>query len=905
MRLNAQQPPSINLLGCIPLKVSLPVLGGSTMTSVSSKPQTSVTSSTASISNSQTASSTSSQMSPVHEAQQDLWKAIQTLVSLQNQAPPLKPVDDGKVLPLSFTQERLWLMNQLEPESSAYNLPFAFRLNGKLDIELLERTLHALLQRHSVLRTTFQSTKEGNVQITGLADKFALSLVNLESCADVELEAQLRQQMRVAAQSPFDLNHEFPLRVTLFRISETDHVLFLNIHHIAFDGWSEGILWKELATVYEALGNDKASPLVSLPVQYDDFSAWQRTWLQGKFLEALQEYWHSTLSDKKLELHLPIDKSYPTVPSRQSASETFNISSELTSSLKAFSRQQGITLFVCLLSAFQVLLHHYTAQNNVFVCSPVANRNRQEIRGLIGYFVNLLVLHANCSNDPSFCSFLTQVRQIVAGAYAHQDLPIQKVISQLDVAQADFSQVMFVLQNTPQQALSLPGLSVESIPIDNGMADFDLSMSLTEQNGGLHGVLKYNQDIFEQVTIVRLLEHFQHILTACIENPEAPISKLIQFTETESDCLKQARCRSITSNRAAQNHSSHAQTFVAPRNNVERQLLDIWETVLEVKKISITDNFFDLGGKSLIAFNLFAQIEERLGCKLPLTTLLTAPTIEQLVSVLHQKRWATQYASLVPLRSQGSKLPLFLVAPGAYTALHYLDLVNLLDSEQPVYGLQSRGLEEDQEPHYSIEAMAAHYLEEILQLNFEGPYLLGGRCGLGASVAFEMAQQLQQQGKQVNLVAFIDPTWNAFRRFFKTAPTQKSIGHYLRRLRYKLSKGLEKYLRSTAKKSTRAVVAESKLNVTSMTSYDQRIQFIERIHKRAMQNYLPQVYPGKIILFQAEDRFTMTEYDRWEALAKQGLERHSITGKHQHMLQEPNIQVLAQKLQICLDRANS
>ncbi|NER80070.1 MAG: hypothetical protein F6K42_10895 [Leptolyngbya sp. SIO1D8] len=869
------------------------------MTSIDSRSRTTTTSAP------QSTHDVKLKVSPLQEAQQDLWKAIQMLVKLQNQSPPLKSLSEGQPRSLSFTQERLWLLNQLEPESSAYNLPFAFRLEGRLQVEVLERTLQALLQRHPVLRTTFQSSNAGDFQLIGEPSQFSLSQMDLQSIAADKLESQLQEKMAETAQLPFDLNHELPLRATLFLISETTHVLLLTVHHIAFDGWSEGILWKELATFYNAFSKGEVVSLDLLPIQYTDFAVWQRAWLRGEFLEVLRRYWREQLTGKDLKLHLPIDKPYPTVPLRQSAFEVIHFFPELTAELKAFSRQEGVTLFVLLLSAFQVLLHQYTAQDSVFVCSPVANRNRKEIRGIIGYFVNLLVLQADCSNNPSFRSFLTQVRQTVTGAYAYQDLPVQQLMSQLDGTQVNFSQVMFVLQNTPQQALSLNELSVESLPIDNGMADFDLSMSLTDQENGLTGILKYNQDLFDHSTIAQLIRHFQQILQAGLSRPDSPVSELIQFTEAETESLAQGRQRAIAANTPRQEQVLQRPTFVAPRNNIERQLVEIWETLLEISPIGVNDNFFELGGESLVAFNLFAQIEARLGYKLPLATLLTAPTVEQLATILQQERWSPEWSSLVPLRSQGSKLPLFLVAPGAYTALHYLDLVNLLDPEQPVYGLQSRGLEENQSPHHTIEEMAAHYLHEMESLDFEGPYLLGGRCGLGATVAFEMAQQLRQRNKQVNLVAFIDPTWNAFRRFFETEPNRKSIRHYLNRLHYLWQeKFLKKVLASTINKAQVAAVENYSEVDHSPNQHDQRIQAITNVHKRAMLNYLPQVYQGRITLFQAEDRFEMAAYDRWQVLATEGLDRHSVTGKHQDMLVPPNIQILAQKLQSCLDHVN-
>ncbi|MEM9008621.1 MAG: condensation domain-containing protein, partial [Cyanobacteria bacterium P01_F01_bin.86] len=332
---------------------------------------------------------------------QDLWEAIRTIIGLQNQAPPLVPVARDQPLALSFTQERLWFLYQLNANNTAYNIPFAFHLQGHLDIAALEQSFQALLQRHEALRTTFASPAEQPVQaIAPTAQTWALNHLDWQGLPAAEQESQIQQQILQETQQPFDLTQGPLLRATLLHLSDRDHILLISVHHIVFDGWSEGILWRELAALYEAFATQQASPLPDLPIQYGDFAHWQRQWLQGDFLDALLKYWRNQLGHGLQALQLPTDHPRPTVQTRRSATQKLALSESLTKSLKTLSRQTGATLFATLLAAFKVLLQRYTDQTDLCVCSPIANRNRKELRGLIGYFVNLLILRTDLAGNP-------------------------------------------------------------------------------------------------------------------------------------------------------------------------------------------------------------------------------------------------------------------------------------------------------------------------------------------------------------------------------------------------------------------------------------------------------------------------------------------------------------------------
>ncbi|MGL5077176.1 MAG: condensation domain-containing protein [Waterburya sp.] len=461
-------------------------------------------------------------------APNDLWQAIKTIIGLQNQAPPLVLVTRDSNLPLSFNQERLWLLDQLSAKSAAYNIPFALRLQGQLNITALKQSFQSILRRHEALRTRFATLGEDFVQIvTESTEDWSLTVEQLPfSLTKKEQEIAIAQLIQETAQKPFDLTTDYLVRASLIQLTPTENLLLITVHHIVFDGWSEGLFWQELSSFYAGLVEENPPPLPALSIQYPDFAVWQRQWLQGDFLAALSSYWQTQLGTNLPELALPIDYPAPAVPSRKSSTYKLILSAPLTAELKQLSYQSGATLFTTLLTAFKVLLYAYTEQEDLFVCSPIANRNRPELKRLMGYFVNLLILRSNLFGNPSFKELLSQVSKTVSGAYAHQDFPLQQLVQDLGLGQTSLSQVMFVLQNNAQTAPSLAGLTVEELEVDNGTADFNLSLSVTECQGELIGVWKYNTDLFAAESITAMAKHWQTILEQVIVNPTQAIDSV-------------------------------------------------------------------------------------------------------------------------------------------------------------------------------------------------------------------------------------------------------------------------------------------------------------------------------------------------------------------------------------------
>ena len=446
--------------------------------------------------------------------------------------------EDVFVFPLSFAQQRLWFVHQMDPASSAYNMPMAFRLSGRLDVEALEWALNEILRRHEILRTTFDVLDQQPVQLVAPSRTLKLSVTNLGSLPAPLREVEAERFANEESQRPFDLACGPLIRATLLQLWPNEHVLLLTIHHIVSDGWSQSILMNELSVLYEAHVTRRGSPLPELPIQYADFAEWQREWLSGAVLDQQIDYWRKHLSGAPPSLELPTDRPRPAVQSFNGARESFNLSRNLSVQLAELSRREDATLFMTLLAAFEVLLYRHTGQSDIVVGTPVANRNRKELEGLIGCFVNTLALRTDLSGDPTFRELLARVRETSLGAFANQDLPFEMLVEELrpvrDSSRNPIFQVIFVLQNMPEADSHQSDLIIKPVDVKTGRAQFDLAFDVTEFEGQIHASLVYNTDLFDAPPMQLMAEHFKVLLAGLIVGVDGPISALPLLTEAES-----------------------------------------------------------------------------------------------------------------------------------------------------------------------------------------------------------------------------------------------------------------------------------------------------------------------------------------------------------------------------------
>ncbi|NVJ03794.1 amino acid adenylation domain-containing protein [Myxococcus sp. AM001] len=454
----------------------------------------------------------------------------------------LRPGTHGSDVPLSFAQERLWFMEQLHPGTATYNIPVFYRITSPLDVGVLQRALDEVLRRHEALRATFAAGESGPVARITPSRAFPLSLIDLRHLPAEARDTEVSRITAEQAQRPIDLLTGPLLQGTLLRVGEQDHHLLLTVHHIVSDGWSVGVLMRELRTLYGDFAAGRPSSLLELPIRYADFAAWQRKWMPGQSQERLLPYWRKRLAGAPTLLALPTDRPRPQVQRFKGTRRTFHLTGETTLAIDALCRKERTTLFMTLLAGFSALLHRYSGQEDLVLGSPISGRIRPEVEGLVGFFVNTLVLRNDLSGNPRFVDLLARVREVTLGAFAHQELPFEKLVEALQpertLRHAQLFQVMFVLQNAPTlEAASSAALQLaataESWEVNTGTAKCDLILYMARTPEGLRASFEYDTDLFDDARIERMAGHLQVLLAAAASNPLQRLSELPLLTPAE------------------------------------------------------------------------------------------------------------------------------------------------------------------------------------------------------------------------------------------------------------------------------------------------------------------------------------------------------------------------------------
>jgi amino acid adenylation domain-containing protein len=1307
-------------------------------------------------------------------------------------------------IPLSFAQERLWFLNQLEGAAATYNIPATIRLSGELNIEAFEQSLSTIVNRHHALRTSFVNVAGSPHQVIHSEITFNLELVDLQHLVPNEREIALEKQLSQAAMMPFDLEKAPLLRCILWQLSANEYVCLINMHHIVSDGWSIGVIIRELVNLYPAYCVGEASPLPELEIQYADFAVWQREWLEGEVLEKQLNYWTSHLRGAPELLQLPTDRPRPSIQTYRGATQRFRLDKEISTQLQSISRKKGSTLFMTLLSAFATLLYRYSGQSDIVIGVPIANRHHKEIESLIGFFVNTLALRTRFEENVNFEKLLEQARANILKAYEHQDVPFERIVEALQpkrsLSYSPLFQVMFVLQNEPMEELELPGVLLNGLEQCSKIAKFDLTLSMCESSTGLECAWEYNTDLFDGVTIERMTGHFHRLLSAIVENPsqmvsdisllsaperqqllyewnntvklypkdkciqqlfeeqvartpaaialmfedqhlsygqlneranqlahylrnvgvssevlvgicversiemvvgllgilkaggaylpldpEYPLERLIYIIEdtqvsvlitqqflAEKLCFSQVNvvfldqnsdqincqsrdnptCNSRSNNLAYVTYTSgstgkpkgvctihqgvvrlvksmdynslnsqetflqfaptsfdastfeiwgsllngarlaifppgspsldelgkairhyqvtvlwltaglfhlmvdeqledlmllhqlfaggdvlsvsHVQKFlqeqgncklingygptenttftcfyriedakqlgnsvpigkpiantqvyildahlqllpigvpgelyiggdglakgylnrpeltqekfilnpfspekstylyktgdltrylidgnieflgrldnqvkicgfrielgeienvlcchpyiqqavviamedscsnkllvayvasnekgelsisllrdflqkqlpaymvpnkfvilesipltqngkvdrkslpitgeellsssegvlIMPRDTLELSLAQIWSGILNLNTVGVTDNFFELGGHSLLAVSLMSQIRQQFQINLPITILFQNPTIEHLARLLRSETNSIPWSVLVPIKTHGNRSPLFCIHAGGGNVLCYQHLAYALSVEQPVYALQSFGLNPDNQPHTSIEQMATYYIQELQTVQPHGPYFLSGWSS-GGLVAFEMAQQLSQQGEQIALLALIDShpyslLASDINEYKSESDNDKLIGLLMGDLEYLQQLKFEDKLIHLVEQAKQKNLVPDDFTPAQII----HLLRIWKINDQALKDYKPQYFKGTLVLFLASDCDSSLQ-STWCTLAEK-IKAYPVTGKHSDMLEPPHVNVLSERLQENLNRA--
>ena len=667
---------------------------------------------------------------------------------------------DPHYYPLSSGQQRLWAFARLTAESSLYTIADAVHLRGELDYTVLEFCINELLQRHETLRARFDDLNGEPLQFVDDYAPIQLSVIDVAGDDEEVCQNNLRTHLRAESMRPFDLTQGPLLRTILYRLASQEHVLFVAMHHIVSDGWSFGLFMRELSTIYGAHVAQSQASLPTLPIQYADYAYWQQQWLKSEQATRQLAYWQEKLAGAE-PLRLPGDLASPPQRTQRGASRSYALSTALTEKLKSFSRQENTTLFVTLLTAFKVLLNRTTSQTDIVIASPAVGRIYPELEEIIGYFNNIVVLRTLLAEELSLEALLGYVHQTTVSAYDNQIIPFQNVADLATLRHVPLARALFTLQDAVENVMDLPGIQAASLAVEQDVADFELFLFVEQKPQNLVLDLRYRTDLFSADQIEQMLVSLEMVLETISTNPEQILGAMPRVAwPAASQSVDISKPADVADGLEPEKLSENASDELLP-GKLELQLVNIWKKVLNRSAIALTDNFFELGGHSLLALQLFAAIEKEItnGSKLPLALLLKAPTVAQLADALRHEGWSDAWSPLVVIKNGApEKQPLFLVHAAGGNVLVYQDLARRLEIDQPVYGLQSQGLDGVHPLQSSVEEMAALYVREIQSVQPQGPYLLGGYC-MGGTIALEMAQQLKAQGQEVALLALFE-TYN-------------------------------------------------------------------------------------------------------------------------------------------------
>jgi hypothetical protein len=557
-----------------------------------------------------------------------------------SRVPTIPRREGSDALPLSFAQERFWVLDQLDPGGAEYNIPLCLRLKGQLDEGILKECLNRIVARHESLRTRFLAEDGRPRQSISSATPLEIPLVDATTFPEARREAEVMRLCVAEVSRPFELRQGPLLRAKLLRLGQEDHILAVTMHHIASDEWSVGVLLRELKTLYQALCSGTPSPLAELPIQYADYAIWQRELLSGEVLERQLDYWKNQLQGAPFLLELPADRPRPTTQSHRGAVVVQEFSKDLLHALRGLSRREGGSLFMTLMAAFQTLLHRYTGLNDILVGSAIAGRNRTELEGLIGFFVNTLVFRGDLSGNPSFRDLLGRTREVALGAYAHQDLPFEKLVGALhperNLSHSPLIQVMFVLQNVPVETANLQGLEVSPVQLATESAQFDLTFEVHERAECLEVLAEFSTDLFDESRITRMLGHYQVLLEGIVGNPDRRLAELPVLTGAERNQIL------LTPNGKVDGialpppdlKQVGSERYSAPYTPTQKVLAGIWSEVLGVMQVGVRDNFFELGGHCLLAARLLSRVRRVFELDLPLQVFFEAPTVEGMETAL-------------------------------------------------------------------------------------------------------------------------------------------------------------------------------------------------------------------------------------------------------------------------------
>jgi thioesterase domain-containing protein len=821
----------------------------------------------------------------------------------------LKPLNDEVfVFPATVGQQGFWYLDQIDPGNPAYNIAVRFRLEGTMQYAALFYAINEIVRRHETLRTVVMDIDGQPVQVVTPSLRIDVPVIDLGDVPAAERHARSELLTVEEARRRFNLSSGPLIRASLLRLNEQDHVLLVTVHHVISDGWSIGLITNELGTLYDAYCQGLKSPLADLSLQYGDFAVWQKRHLESRDLQSQLLYWRGKLS------HLPVleirtDRPRPAIQTSNGHIESILLPTPLTESLKEISNREGVTFFMLALAALKVLLSRHSNQTDIFVGTLVAGRSRVELEPLIGLFINPLVLRTDLSGNPTFRELLARVRGTVVEALSNQDVPFERVVevvhSKRDPSRHPVFQINFIYQRDFVKPLQVSGLTLTAIPSKSPGAIYDLNFFMVERADGWRASCEYNTDLYEAASINRLLAQFQALLEGIVADPSTRISEIPMLTTKNRESWMEAVTGPIRRPVVRVPHRAAAGpgSFMGPRDEMEARLVKLWEQLLGFNGISVTADFFDEGGHSLLVARLLAQTERTFSRKVPLATFLQSPTIQGVAKFLREEKSDDHVGRALALQPDGSRSPLFLVDAGPF----FLPLTRRLGKDQPVYSLLLPELV-DLPKDFTAKEIVEYLIASLREMCPHGPYHLGGWSHAGV-LAYEMAQRLKSEGEDVALVILFD-TCNP---------------RYLRRFKGLKALPVRLYLRGTKLLYHLGTIRRMKLTEAIEYSRD-RLKTIQegwkvafwRFWYRQMKRPAPQHLnvSSSFFYLAVEDcelepttvpiAFFRSEVLRtgrfrdpllgWGPLARGGFRLHALPGDHATMFIEPVVQQLCEKL---------
>lgn len=791
--------------------------------------------------------------------------------------------------PLSLGQERLRLMASLDPGGCRFNIAVAYRVIGPLDRPALEQGVTRIAQRHEVLRATFSASKEQPMQRIGDLQS-VFSLVDLGDLPAAGRAVRASEIALEVAKRPFDLVSGPLWRVTLLRASDLEHVIVIVMHHIVSDAWSFYVFSHELAEFYEASLSGRPPRLADLPIQYADFGQRQRQWLTGPVFEQQLAHWRSHLEGDVPRLLLPTDRPGSVATNHRGAFQTLSIPAPVVRSLGELSKRETATMFMTLMAGFEVLLHQYSGQKDLVLCTPASGRHRSQTKDLIGYFNNILPMRFSLEGDPTFVEIVRRTRKVSLDSFKYQDLPFQVIADFPNLKAVSLSRVLFSLDIEWPPKFTLPGLTTEAWAVRTETADFDLSVSLWLSEDEIHGVFEYKSELFDDDTIGRMIRDYCELLTELAANPETALSSLTAHAKFDAGSH-------------AASSTPRPTRYRPPGFPTDLRIVKEWEEILDIRPIGLDDDLFELGATSLSVARLTQRLRGIFEVDLPLAAIFQARTVERISALIRSGGGGASSSALAPIQPAGTRPPLFLCEGIGV----YYPLVHYMDRDQPVYGLVT----EVAGNYTRVEDLAASYIKDVRGLQAEGPYYLGG-LSFGGIVALEMAQQLTAAGQEVGLLALFDTAtpWaftprsflgrvaghlSNLRRFgFRYA--SKKFGYRFKRIRRILERRMNPFPASP----TQLLADNDRLRHLLSTTADE---------------YQLRPYAGRTTLFVLARRDGMSDslFDPamghidsklgWGRIITGQLEVQEVPGEHVSMFYEPHVKTLAEKVASCLETA--